>query len=63
MGNAAKSYLIRKPGVTLSEKVIEEVTGAGPADAVAVATTLPEAQRAALAQFCYGRRHLRHLGR
>ena len=62
MGTEAKSYLIRKPEVTLPEKVIEEVTGAGPADAVAVASSLPEAQRAALAQFCYGRRHLRHLG-
>ena len=62
MGTGAKSYLIRKPEVTLPEKVIEEVTGAGPADAVAVASLLPEPQRAALAQFCYGRRHLRHLG-
>ena len=62
MGTGAKSYLIHKPEVTLPEKVIEEVTGAGPADAVAVASLLPEPQRAALAQFCYGRRHLRHLG-
>ncbi len=62
MGKPARSYLIRKPEVTIPEKVIEEVTGSRPADAVAVASTLPEAQRAVLAQFCYGRRHLRHLG-
>ncbi|MEM7424783.1 MAG: hypothetical protein AAF441_01720 [Pseudomonadota bacterium] len=62
MGKPARSYLIRKPEVVVPEKVIEEVTGAGPSDAVAVASTLPEAQRAVVAKFCYGRRHLRHLG-
>ena len=60
--NAARSYLVRKPEVTVSASIIEQVTTSGPADAVEVASTLPEAQRAVLAQFCYGRRHLRHLG-
>ena len=62
MANPARSYLTRKDEVTVSPEIIEEVTSAGPADAVSVAASLPEAQRAILAQFCYGRRHLRHLG-
>ena len=62
MTSVARSYLARKEEVTVSSEIIEEVTSSGPADAVSVASTLPEAQRAILAQFCYGRRHLRHLG-
>jgi len=60
--NTARSYLTRKPEVTVPASVIEQVTTSGPADAVEVASTLPGAQRAMLAQFCYSRRHLRHLG-
>ena len=62
MGNPARSLLSRKEGITVPAEIIEEVTSSGPADAVSVAASLPEAQRAILAQFCYGRRHLRHLG-
>lgn len=62
MADAARSILSRKEDITVPSQIIEEVTSAGPADAVSVASTLPEAQRAILAQFCYGRRHLRHLG-
>ena len=62
MTNVARSYLAHKDEVTVSSELIEEVTSSGPADAVTVASTLPEPQRAILAQFCYGRRHLRHLG-
>lgn len=62
MANAARSILSRKVDITVPTQIIEEVTNSGPADAVSVASTLPEAQRAVLAQFCYGRRHLRHLG-
>lgn len=62
MADAARSLLSRREGITVPTQIIEEVTSAGPADAVSVASTLPEAQRAILAQFCYGRRHLRHLG-
>ncbi len=62
MANVARSLLSRKEDITVPTEIIEEVTNAGPADAVSVAATLPEAQRAILAQFCYGRRHLRHLG-
>ena len=62
MANPARSILSRKEDVTVPAEIIEEVTSSGPADAVSVAASLPEAQRAILAQFCYGRRHLRHLG-
>lgn len=62
MTNVARSYLSRKEDVSVPSEIIEEVTSSGPADAVSVASGLPEPQRAILAQFCYGRRHLRHLG-
>ena len=62
MADAARTFLTRKSEVSVSTEIIEEVTSSGPADAVQVASALPEAQRAILAQFCYGRRHLRHLG-
>ncbi len=62
MANPARSFLSRKDDITVPAEIIEEVTSSGPADAVSVAAGLPEAQRAILAQFCYGRRHLRHLG-
>ncbi|NNF80255.1 MAG: hypothetical protein HKN05_19720 [Rhizobiales bacterium] len=62
MGTPARWLLSRKDDITVPEEIIEEVTSSGPADAVSVAAGLPEPQRAILAQFCYGRRHLRHLG-
>ena len=62
MAIVARSYLSRKEDITVPTEIIEEVTSSGPADAVSVAAGLPESQRAILAQFCYGRRHLRHLG-
>lgn len=62
MATAARSYLSRKQDVSVPAEILEEVTSSGPADAVSVAAGLPEPQRAILAQFCYGRRHLRHLG-
>ncbi len=62
MATAARSLLSRKEDISVPADILEEVTSSGPADAVSVAAGLPEAQRAILAQFCYGRRHLRHLG-
>ncbi|MEM9330302.1 MAG: hypothetical protein AAGA53_03185 [Pseudomonadota bacterium] len=35
---------------------------AGPADAVEIGQSLPEMQRARIAQFCYNRVHMRELG-
>lgn len=46
----------------VSEEVIEELKEASPPNAAAIASNLPEGQRAALAVFCYRKRHLHALG-
>lgn len=46
----------------VSEEVFQELTGTSPPNAVDIAASLPEAQRAALAVFCYRKRHLHALG-
>lgn len=46
----------------VSEEVFQELTGTSPPNAVEIAALLPEAQRAALAVFCYRKRHLHALG-
>ena len=56
----------KKPEPELDEPVTEnEVLGqilSSPSDAVAIGETLPEMQRARIAQFCYNRVHMRELG-
>ncbi len=56
----------KKPEFQPDEPVSEdEVLGqilSSPADAVAIGETLPEMQRARIAQFCYNRVHMRELG-
>lgn len=44
------------------EKLVGRILHSDPADAAAIARELPEANRARLAAFCYGRKHLNHLG-
>jgi hypothetical protein len=44
------------------EDVFQQVHGAEPPNAVAIAASLPEDQRASLAVFCYRKRHLHELG-
>lgn len=46
----------------LSESEILTSLVAGPTDAAAIGETLPELQRARVAQFCYNRVHMRELG-
>ena len=41
---------------------VESVLSSPPADALSIAASLPDNQRANLAQFCYQRVHLRELG-
>ena len=46
----------------VSEKMFREINGAQTPNAVEIAATLPEGQRAQLAVFCYRKRHLHDLG-
>lgn len=49
-----------KPVATQAE-VMQQILS-NPSDAVEIATQLPAIQRARIAQFCYGRVHMRELG-
>ena len=44
------------------EALFRQVRGAEPPNAAMIASTLPQAQRARLAVFCYRKRHLHELG-
>ena len=46
----------------ISESLFKQIKGAPTPNAVEIAATLPEAQRAQLAVFCYRKRHLHELG-
>jgi len=46
----------------LSENEVLGQILSSPSDAVAIGETLPEMQRARIAQFCYNRVHMRELG-
>ncbi|MEM7214566.1 MAG: hypothetical protein AAF423_03410 [Pseudomonadota bacterium] len=56
----------KKPDIDVEQPVSEtEILGqilAGPSDAIAIGESLPEMQRARIAQFCYNRVHMRELG-
>ncbi|MDZ7823736.1 MAG: hypothetical protein U5K75_06620 [Ahrensia sp.] len=45
----------------IPEQVFGELRKSNPADAALIASSLPEAQRAQLVEFCYKRTHLHHL--
>jgi hypothetical protein len=57
----AKQVEINEDQSPLPDKVIGELHNSNPAEAALIASTLPEAQRAQLAAFCYKRKHLSHL--
>ncbi|MEM8748770.1 MAG: hypothetical protein AAGF28_00600 [Pseudomonadota bacterium] len=61
MSSAHLHSLNEKP-VPIPENVFGQIARAEPADAVEIASQLPLENRARLAAFCYGRRHLNHLG-
>jgi hypothetical protein len=61
MGNPLRLHHPDDP-CPVPEDTIGRLYRAAPPDAVAVAAGLPERQRAELALFCYGRRHLHGLG-
>lgn len=44
------------------EALVGRILHSEPREAAAIARELPEANRARLAAFCYGRKHLNHLG-
>ena len=46
----------------ITEQLFGQLRQAPPPDAVEIAKTLPEPQRARLATFCYNKRHLHALG-
>lgn len=61
MGLPLKSSLNEDTG-PIPESLFKELKGAGAPNAVDIASSLPEAQRAQLAVFCYRKRHLHELG-
>ena len=58
----AQSHSLNEASVPIPENLFGQMAQAEPADAVEIAKKLPLANRARLAAFCYGRRHLNHLG-
>jgi hypothetical protein len=53
---------LNEEALPISESLFGEINLASPPDAVEIAKTLPEPNRAQLAVFCYYRRHLHALG-
>lgn len=60
--SAAQSHSLNETSVPIPENIFGQMAQAEPADAVEIAKQLPLDNRAKLAAFCYGRRHLNHLG-
>ncbi|MEL6966493.1 MAG: hypothetical protein AAGM04_03845 [Pseudomonadota bacterium] len=58
----AQSHSLNEAAVPIPENLFGQMAQAEPKDAVEIAKKLPLANRARLAAFCYGRRHLNHLG-
>ena len=58
----AQSHSLNEAAVPIPENLFGQLTQAEPIDAVEIAKQLPLDNRARLAAFCYGRRHLNHLG-
>ncbi|MEM7289486.1 MAG: hypothetical protein AAF412_03780 [Pseudomonadota bacterium] len=59
---AERKQEVIQEAVPLSESEALNQILAAPKDAVSIGETLPEMQRARLAQFCYNRVHMRELG-
>lgn len=58
----AQSHSLNEMAIPVPENLFGQLTNADPVDAVEIAKKLPLANRSRLAAFCYGRRHLNHLG-
>ncbi|MEO1397545.1 MAG: hypothetical protein AAFU56_01600 [Pseudomonadota bacterium] len=58
----AQSHSLNEASIPIPENLFGQLAQSEPADAVEIAKKLPIANRARLAAFCYGRRHLNHLG-
>lgn len=59
---AVKKHSLNEDPCPISESALGDLRESNPVEAIAVASELPEAQRARLAAFCYERQHLHHLG-
>jgi len=58
----AKSHSLNETRAPIPENLFGQLANAEPVDAVKIANELPLENRARLAAFCYGKRHLNHLG-
>jgi len=58
----ARPHSLNEASIPVPENLFGQLTQAEPKDAVEIARQLPLENRARLAAFCYGKRHLNHLG-
>ena len=58
----AQRHSLNEAAIPIPENLFGQLTQAEPKDAVEIARQLPLENRARLAAFCYGKRHLNHLG-
>ena len=58
----ARAHSLNEASCPAPKALVTKLFSAKPKDAAAIARELPEANRAQLAAFCYGRKHLNHLG-
>ena len=58
----ARPHSLNEASIPVPENLFGQLTQAEPMDAVEIARQLPLENRARLAAFCYGKRHLNHLG-
>jgi len=58
----AQPHSLNEASIPVPENLFGQLTQAEPKDAVEIARQLPLENRARLAAFCYGKRHLNHLG-
>lgn len=56
-----KSVDIHEPSCPIDETALLGLQNSNPSDAAQIAANLPPAQKARLAQFCYGKGHLHEL--
>ena len=57
-----RPHSLNEASIPIPENLFGQLTQAEPKDAVEIARQLPLENRARLAAFCYGKRHLNHLG-
>ncbi|MDD9910019.1 MAG: hypothetical protein OXR62_10040 [Ahrensia sp.] len=58
----ARQHSLNEASIPIPENLFGQLAQAEPKDAVEIARKLPLENRAHLAAFCYGKRHLNHLG-